>query len=168
MLATPSPQLRTLGAHRAPGAARSSCAITQDGTETRTKIGSFTRYRRRRGSRSASFSPPSKKTVRVSPWLRKRKSRPAGSRRSARASSSSIRWTVPRSSSTATANSRSTSPRSRTASPVRGVVYAPAKNRLFVGETPGGAFEIEASVDTMPDLGPAAARSRCARRRRTD
>ena len=26
---------------------------------------------------------------------------------------------------------------------VRGVVYAPAKHRLFVGETPGGAFELE-------------------------
>jgi 3'(2'), 5'-bisphosphate nucleotidase len=35
---------------------------------------------------------------------------------------------------------------------MRGVVYAPAKHRLFAGETPGGAFEIEASVDTMPDL----------------
>jgi len=36
--------------------------------------------------------------------------------------------------------------------PVRGVVYAPAKNRLFLGETPGGAFEIAADVETMPDL----------------
>ncbi|HEY5338740.1 MAG TPA: 3'(2'),5'-bisphosphate nucleotidase CysQ [Rhizomicrobium sp.] len=27
--------------------------------------------------------------------------------------------------------------------PVRGVVYAPAKHRLFIGETPGGAFEID-------------------------
>jgi 3'(2'), 5'-bisphosphate nucleotidase len=36
--------------------------------------------------------------------------------------------------------------------PVRGVVYAPAMNRLFLGETPGGAFEIKTRVDTMPDL----------------
>ena len=35
---------------------------------------------------------------------------------------------------------------------VRGVVYAPAKNRLFVGETPGGAFEIAANIDTLPDF----------------
>jgi 3'(2'), 5'-bisphosphate nucleotidase len=35
---------------------------------------------------------------------------------------------------------------------VRGVVYAPARNRLFLGETPGGAYEIEASAGTMPNL----------------
>jgi 3'(2'), 5'-bisphosphate nucleotidase len=35
---------------------------------------------------------------------------------------------------------------------VRGVVYAPAKHRLFTGETPGGAFEIETSIQSMPDL----------------
>ena len=40
---------------------------------------------------------------------------------------------------------------------VRGVVYAPAKNRLFLGETPGGAFEIETRPETAPEL--AAARS---------
>lgn len=38
---------------------------------------------------------------------------------------------------------------------VRGVVYAPAKHRLFLGETPGGAFEIETRVDAVPDLGKA-------------
>ena len=32
---------------------------------------------------------------------------------------------------------------------VRGVVYAPAKGRLFVGETPGGAFEIETQNATL-------------------
>jgi 3'(2'), 5'-bisphosphate nucleotidase len=36
--------------------------------------------------------------------------------------------------------------------PVRGVVYAPAKNRLFIGETPGGAFEIETALDAALDL----------------
>jgi 3'(2'), 5'-bisphosphate nucleotidase len=35
---------------------------------------------------------------------------------------------------------------------VRGVVYAPAKNRLFLGEAPGGAFEIQTSVAAAPDL----------------
>ncbi len=35
---------------------------------------------------------------------------------------------------------------------VCGVVYAPAKNRLFLGETPGGAFEVQTDVETMPDL----------------
>jgi 3'(2'), 5'-bisphosphate nucleotidase len=35
---------------------------------------------------------------------------------------------------------------------MRGVVYAPAKNRLFLGETPGGAYEIEAQVAIAPDL----------------
>lgn len=35
---------------------------------------------------------------------------------------------------------------------MRGVVYAPAKNRLFLGETPGSAFEIVTEVDAVPDL----------------
>lgn len=35
--------------------------------------------------------------------------------------------------------------------PVRGVVYAPAKNRLFAGETPGGAYEIATAGDAEPD-----------------
>lgn len=35
---------------------------------------------------------------------------------------------------------------------VRGVVYAPAKQRLFAGETPGGAFEMHAAVDQSPDF----------------
>ncbi|HEY4987086.1 MAG TPA: 3'(2'),5'-bisphosphate nucleotidase CysQ [Bradyrhizobium sp.] len=35
---------------------------------------------------------------------------------------------------------------------VCGVVYAPAKNRLFMGETPGGAWEIEADISAMPDM----------------
>lgn len=35
---------------------------------------------------------------------------------------------------------------------VRGVVYAPAKARLFVGETPGGAYEMENSTGDVPDL----------------
>ena len=35
---------------------------------------------------------------------------------------------------------------------VRGIVYAPAKNRLFAGETPGGAFEIATRVDAEPEL----------------
>ena len=35
---------------------------------------------------------------------------------------------------------------------VRGVVYAPAKNRLFLGETPGGACEIETDVAAKPDF----------------
>jgi 3'(2'), 5'-bisphosphate nucleotidase len=35
---------------------------------------------------------------------------------------------------------------------VRGVVYAPAKQRLFLGETPGGAYEIETVVDARPDF----------------
>src|SRR4029079_4675509 len=46
--------------------------------------------------------------------------------------------------------------------PVRGVVYAPARSRLFLGESPGGAFEITADVETMPDfagLRPIAVRS---------
>ncbi len=36
--------------------------------------------------------------------------------------------------------------------PVRGVVYAPAKARLFVGEIPGGAFEIETRAHVLPDF----------------
>jgi len=35
---------------------------------------------------------------------------------------------------------------------VRGVVYAPAKNRLFLGESPGGAFEVASSPEVAPDL----------------
>jgi len=35
---------------------------------------------------------------------------------------------------------------------IRGVVYAPAKNRLFLGETPGGAYEIATAVAAMPDI----------------
>jgi 3'(2'), 5'-bisphosphate nucleotidase len=35
---------------------------------------------------------------------------------------------------------------------VRGIVYAPAKNRLFAGETPGGAFEIATHVGPPPDF----------------
>ena len=35
---------------------------------------------------------------------------------------------------------------------VRGVVYAPAKQRLFAGETPGGAFEMSVAVEKSPDL----------------
>jgi len=35
---------------------------------------------------------------------------------------------------------------------VRGVVYAPAKNRLFAGETPGQAYEIATEVVGPPDL----------------
>ncbi len=38
---------------------------------------------------------------------------------------------------------------------VSGIVYAPAKNRLFMGETPGGAWEIEADIATMPDMATA-------------
>ncbi len=38
---------------------------------------------------------------------------------------------------------------------MRGVVYAPAKQRLFLGETPGGAFEIETQVATEPDFAKA-------------
>ncbi|HXC55834.1 MAG TPA: 3'(2'),5'-bisphosphate nucleotidase CysQ [Rhizomicrobium sp.] len=40
---------------------------------------------------------------------------------------------------------------------VRGVVYAPAKQRLFLGETPGGAWEIESDVAALPDFGLARA-----------
>jgi 3'(2'), 5'-bisphosphate nucleotidase len=35
---------------------------------------------------------------------------------------------------------------------VRGVVYAPAKGRLFYGETPGGAWEVASEVGAAPDL----------------
>lgn len=35
---------------------------------------------------------------------------------------------------------------------VRGVVYAPAKNRLFIGDGERGAFEIETQPGTPPDL----------------
>jgi 3'(2'), 5'-bisphosphate nucleotidase len=35
---------------------------------------------------------------------------------------------------------------------IRGVVFAPAKRRLFLGETPGGAFEIESGVEAAPDF----------------
>jgi 3'(2'), 5'-bisphosphate nucleotidase len=38
---------------------------------------------------------------------------------------------------------------------VAGVVYAPAKHRLFLGETPGGAWEIETAIDTPPDIASA-------------
>jgi 3'(2'), 5'-bisphosphate nucleotidase len=34
--------------------------------------------------------------------------------------------------------------------PVRGVVYAPARDRLFLGEVPGGAFEIVAQSGVFP------------------
>jgi 3'(2'), 5'-bisphosphate nucleotidase len=36
--------------------------------------------------------------------------------------------------------------------PVRGVVYLPAQNRLFVGEIPGGAFEISTEPGIEPDF----------------
>ena len=36
---------------------------------------------------------------------------------------------------------------------VRGVVYAPAKGRLFAGETPGGAYEIDVPSEGDPNLG---------------
>ncbi len=36
--------------------------------------------------------------------------------------------------------------------PVRGVVYAPAKNRLFIGEKDCGAFEIATLPDGQPDF----------------
>jgi 3'(2'), 5'-bisphosphate nucleotidase len=35
--------------------------------------------------------------------------------------------------------------------PVRGVVFAPAKHRLFFGETPGAAFELELQSGAAPD-----------------
>jgi len=39
--------------------------------------------------------------------------------------------------------------------PVRGVVYAPAKDRLFLGEVPGGALEVAAPAGPAPDLSKA-------------
>jgi 3'(2'), 5'-bisphosphate nucleotidase len=39
--------------------------------------------------------------------------------------------------------------------PVRGVVHAPAKERLFFGETLSGAFEIEAKAGGAPDFAEA-------------
>ncbi|MGN6516261.1 MAG: 3'(2'),5'-bisphosphate nucleotidase CysQ [Rhizomicrobium sp.] len=39
--------------------------------------------------------------------------------------------------------------------PVRGVVYAPAKGRLFLGEMGTGAFELALSPDSTPDLAAA-------------
>ena len=36
--------------------------------------------------------------------------------------------------------------------PVRGVVYAPAKNRLFIGDGANGAFEIETRPGERPDF----------------
>lgn len=35
--------------------------------------------------------------------------------------------------------------------PIRGVVYAPAKARMFAGEIPGGAWELDIDVNTTPD-----------------
>ena len=40
----------------------------------------------------------------------------------------------------------------RNGAPARGVVYAPAKQRLFFGEAETGAFEIETLDDTAPDF----------------
>jgi 3'(2'), 5'-bisphosphate nucleotidase len=37
--------------------------------------------------------------------------------------------------------------------PVRGVVYAPAQDRLFVGEIDSGAFEIATKPHVLPDFG---------------
>ena len=39
--------------------------------------------------------------------------------------------------------------------PIRGVVYAPAKNRLFFGERDSGAFEIATQSGTMPNFASA-------------
>jgi 3'(2'), 5'-bisphosphate nucleotidase len=50
--------------------------------------------------------------------------------------------------------------------PVRGVVYAPARNRLFLGETPGGAWEIATRDDGLLDL--ASARAIAARKPASD
>lgn len=36
--------------------------------------------------------------------------------------------------------------------PIRGVVYAPAKTRLFLGEIPGGAFELATEHSVLPDF----------------
>jgi len=39
--------------------------------------------------------------------------------------------------------------------PVRGVVYAPAKERIFIGEIPGGAFEMATRPNALPDFSQA-------------
>ena len=39
--------------------------------------------------------------------------------------------------------------------PVRGVVYAPARDRLFLGEVPGGAYELVGKPGPFPDLSTA-------------
>ncbi len=39
--------------------------------------------------------------------------------------------------------------------PVRGVVYAPVKNRLFMGEVPGQAFEIKTEYHVLPNFAAA-------------
>jgi len=41
--------------------------------------------------------------------------------------------------------------------PVRGVVYLPAKHRMFVGERENGAFEIPVAPDSKPDFAAARA-----------
>ena len=41
--------------------------------------------------------------------------------------------------------------------PVRGAVYAPAMDRLFIGETPGGACELATRPNTEPDFAAARA-----------
>jgi len=46
--------------------------------------------------------------------------------------------------------------------PIRGVVFAPAKSRLFIGEEGAGAFELQVNPDAEPDfekLRPISARS---------
>ncbi len=43
----------------------------------------------------------------------------------------------------------------RDGKPVSGVVFAPAKHRLFFGENPGGAFEIKTREGTAPDCSAA-------------
>ncbi|MBI3676621.1 MAG: 3'(2'),5'-bisphosphate nucleotidase CysQ [Proteobacteria bacterium] len=50
--------------------------------------------------------------------------------------------------------------------PVRGVVYAPAKNRFFIGEKDRGAFEIATELGVLPDF--AAAKAIHARRAAED
>jgi len=37
--------------------------------------------------------------------------------------------------------------------PIRGVVFAPAKGRLFIGDEASGAFELEIDQDAKPDFG---------------
>jgi len=39
--------------------------------------------------------------------------------------------------------------------PIRGVVYLPAKNRLFIGEIPGEAFEVATRPGNLPDFSTA-------------